>query len=175
MHWVAFGILLYVVTVLQTALAPHLAIHAARPNMMVIVAAYYALTARTHDALLACWIIGLVIDLTSLSYHDHGNVGLSALTLGCIAMLIVRAREFAVRDSVLTHLIFTAAATMALSTAVGSHMLWIRGDWTRFSDVLALSFYTAIYTGVLAPYAHWILRRTRNLLGIGPTHRLRVR
>ncbi len=55
MHWVAFGILLYCVTAVQSAVVPLVAVHTIKPDLMMIVAVYYALTARSRDALLACW------------------------------------------------------------------------------------------------------------------------
>lgn len=175
MHWVAFGILLYCLTVVQSAVVPLIAVHTIVPNLMMIVAVYYALTARSRDALLACWTIGFVIDLASLSYVGHGNVGLHALTLGGVGLLIVKVRAFTFRESVLTHLVLTFAATMFVFVATGCHLMWVRGDWSRLAAFATAGFYTSVYTGVLAPYGHWCLRRVHGALGIGPSHRLRVR
>ncbi len=175
MRWVAFGILLYVAAVLQTAVVPFVAVHGIRPNLLVILAVYYALGARSQDAMLACWTIGLVTDLASHSVGGHSNVGLHALALGLIAVGIVRVREYTFRNSVVTHLVFTFGSTLLLSLATGVHVFWIRDDWSRPGGLFWSAMYTAIYTSVLAPYGHWCLHRSRNLLGIGPTGRLRVR
>ena len=75
MHLIALVILVYVVTVLQSAAVPFIAVNTIRPDLLVIVAVHYALVARTYDALLACWLIGLAIDLSGISYQNHGNVG----------------------------------------------------------------------------------------------------
>lgn len=174
MRWVAFALLVYLVTVLQSSVVPYFAVHTIRPDLMVILAVHYALAARTHDAVIACWIIGLAIDLTSLSYPGHANVGVHALSLGMIGWLIVKLRDLTFRESVVTQLLFTFAAKFALSILVGVHMLYVLGERDRFGEILTTAAYAAVYTAILGPYGHWILRRLRNLLGIGATHRLRV-
>lgn len=175
MRWVAFAILLYVAVALQSAAAPFVAVNSIRPDLMVVIAVHYALAARVYDALLACWFIGLVIDLSGISYRDRANVGLHALALGLLAIPIVKMRSFIFRDSVLTQLVFTFLAKLALDLVVGIHMMWAIGDWGRWGEVASRAIYAAIYTAVLAPYGHWFLRRFRGALGIGASHTLRVR
>jgi len=174
MHWIAFAILTYLIVVVQAAAVPFVEVHTIRPDLLVIVAVYYALAARTYDALLACWLIGLAIDLTSLSYTEHANVGLHAFSLGLIAFVIVKLRDLTFRDSVITQLIFTFVAKLALSLLAGVYMLYVVHAPDRFGEVLVTGAYAAVYTAILAPYVHWFLRRLRNLLGIGASHRLRV-
>jgi rod shape-determining protein MreD len=175
MRWIAFIILLLVVTVLQTSVMPFLAVHTIRPDLLVILAVYYALAARTHDALLACWIIGLAIDLTSLSFAGGANVGLHALSLGMIALVIVNLRDLTFRDSVATRLFFTFATKLAVSLLAGTYMGFVLQTVHPFRETLITAIYAAVYTAVLAPYGHWVLGRLRRPLGIGATHRLRVR
>jgi rod shape-determining protein MreD len=175
MRWVAFAILLYVVIALQSAATPFVAVNSIRPDLMVIVAVHYALAARAYDALLACWFIGLAVDLVSMSYRGRANVGLHALTLSLLAMPIVKVRSFVFRDSIFTQLVFTFLAKLALDLIVGMHMMWAIQDWSRWGEVAATAVYAAIYTAVLAPYGHWFLRRLRGALGIGASHTLRVR
>jgi len=175
MRWVAFAILLYIALALQSAAAPFVAVNSIRPDLIVIVAVHYALAARTYDALLACWCLGLAVDLVSISYRGHANVGLHALVLSLLAMPIVKVRSFFFRDSVFTQLVFTFLAKLALDLIVGMHMMWAVGDSSRWGEIAAAAVYSAIYTAVLAPYGHWFLRRFRGVLGIGASHTLRVR
>jgi hypothetical protein len=58
---------------------------------------------------------------------------------------------------------------------VGAYMLYILDAPDRFAEVLLTGTYAAVYTSVLGPYVQWVLRKLRSLLGIGTTHRLRVR
>jgi len=174
MSWIAFGILLYLVTVVQTALVPFLAVQGVRPDLMIILAVFYALSARSADALIACWIIGLAMDLTSQSYSAAANVGVSALTLGLVSLLPVALRDLTFRDSAVTQLLFTFLVKLLAACLVGLHLVCVTDRRERLSDILWAALYAAIYTAILAPYVHGILHRLRGPLGIGTTRRLRV-
>ena len=174
MRWIAFAILLYVVTVLQTTLAPFIAVHTIRPDFMLILAVNYALMVRSADALLACWCIGFAIDLTGISYTNHSNIGVHALSLGLIALAIVNIRELTFRESPVTQLVTTFIVKLVVALLAGIHMLYVLDQWDRFGEVLTLAFWAAVYTSAISPYGHWILRRIRRPLGIGTTHRLHV-
>ena len=175
MRWITFAILLYCVTVIQTTVAPMLKLHGVWPDFLVIVAVYYALAAAPRDAMLACWVVGLAIDLTGASYLEHGNVGIAALSLGLIAILLVKARELTFRDSIWTALFFTFTAELILSVLVGVHRLYVAKAPGRLGDVATVGVYLAAYTAVVAPYVHWILRQLRGVLGVGVSYRWGVR
>lgn len=169
MRWITFAIVLYLVLVLQTAAAPYLALHSVTPDFLLIAAVYFALFARPADAMLACWIIGLAMDLTSLSYGGRANVGLCALSLGLIGLLIVKARDLFFRESVVSQIVLCFAAKLLLAAVVALYALWASDALSRYSEMLGRGFYEAIYAAVLAPYGHWILGRLRNPLGV-PVH-----
>ncbi len=175
MHWIAFAILLYIATVLQTASMPFLAVHTVVPDLMVIVAVHYALLARPHDGMIACWCTGLAIDLAGLSYSGHSNVGVHALSLGLIGWCIIKVRELTFRENALTQVAFAFLAKLAVTMLVGLHMLYVLDQWDRLGEITTMGVWAALYTGLLAPYVHWILRHFRAALGLGVTHRLRVR
>lgn len=175
MRWIAFAILLYCVTVAQTTLAPLLALHGVWPDFLTIVAVYYVLAAAPADAMLACWVVGLAMDLTGASYQTHANVGICALALGLIAVPLVKARDLTFRDSIWTALVFSFTAKLALSLLVGVHMLYVTGTEGRFREVATVGVYSAIYTAALAPYGHWMLKQLRGLLGVGVSYRWGVR
>ena len=175
MHWVRFSVILFLLTVLQSTVAPFVAVHTIRPDFMVIFAVYCALCARTHDALFACWIIGLLIDLAGLSYSDRANVGFHALALGLAGLVIVKTRNLTFREGMASHLFYTFLTTFLLTTVLGWHMLYGHGAWNRFGEYVMVALYTAAYTSILAPYGHWFLKQLRGILGIGPTHRMAMR
>jgi rod shape-determining protein MreD len=174
-RWISFTIVLLLVTALQKTVAPFIAVHTIRPDLMVVFAVYCALTARTYDALLACWFIGLAMDLSSLSFVAGANVGLHACALGLIGLLIVSLRDLTFRESIVTQLFFTFVAKMLLAVLTGAHLLYVVKSGPRLGEVLLCGLYSAVYTVALAPYGHWAFRRLRNVLGIGLTHRLRMR
>lgn len=166
MRWIAFAIIIYLVLVLQTAVAPLLALHTVWPDLMVIAAVWFALLAKPPDAMLACWIIGFAMDLAGLSYHGYSNLGIHALGLGLVAMVIVKVRDFTFRESVASQLFYTFFTKLALSAIVGLHMLYVVGELGRTGEVMTRGVYEAIYTAALAPYGHWLLRQVRGPLGI---------
>ncbi|HWL91959.1 MAG TPA: rod shape-determining protein MreD [Phycisphaerae bacterium] len=170
MRWLPFAVLLYVTAVLQTALVPFLKIlDTVTPDLMVILAVYYAMHARRYDAMISCWIIGLMIDLCGMSYTQAGysNLGISALALGLIGLAVVNLRELTFRESPASQIVITFAAKLALNLMVGSHMLYVTGAWDRLGDVFTISFWQAAYTALVALYGFWVLRRLRFILGVG--------
>ncbi len=174
MHWITFTILVLATTVLQQSVAPFFAVHTIRPDLLVIVAIHYALAAKAHDALLACWCIGLVMDLTSLSFGAAPNVGLHAFSLGLIAWVVVKVRDLTFRESVMTQIFFTFFAKVALSLLTGFYAWHAARDSVSPRELAMIGIYDAVYTAVLAPYGHWLMRQLRNLLGIGGSHRVRM-
>jgi rod shape-determining protein MreD len=175
MRWISFVILLLFVTVLQASVAPFVAVHTIRPDLMIILAVHYALAARGSDAVLAAYFIGLAIDLTSLGFAGDANVGLHALAFGLIATAIVKLRDLTFRESVVTQFLFTFAAKLLLSLMIGVYLLYVLKLEFGWREIITVGAYTAAYTAVLAPYGYWFLRGLRRPLGIGTTHRLRVR
>lgn len=177
MRWFPFAILVYLTTVLQTALAPFLAIQTIQPDLLVVLAVYYAMNARRYDALIACWIVGLTADLAGTSYTELGysNLGISALSLGLLGLVIVNLRELTFRESGASQLLTTFFAKLCLNLMVGGHMLYVMNDWSRFGDVFTIAFWQAAYTAAVALYGYWILKQMRFVLGVGLAETARVR
>jgi len=175
MNWIAFAILTYVLCVLQTTLMAVIGIQHVRPDLLILVGVFYALFARQPDALLACWILGLAADLCGLSLHDRGGVGAHALTYGLCAMLTCRLRELVFREHLLTYVVSVVLWTLLASAALAAHLAWAMREWDRFNVGLLYGIYAAGYTAFFAPYAHWILRRARPLLGLEAVRSFRVK
>lgn len=174
MRWIAFAILLYLTTILQTSLAPFVDIQTIQPDFMLILAVHYALMAGRWDGPLACWFIGLTVDLTGLSYAEHSTLGVNAFAYGLIGLLIVRIREFTFRESPMTPLFIAFVAKSGLALFVGLHMLYALGAWPRWKEVIWIGLWSASYSAVLAPYVHWLLGRLRKPLGFELPRGLRL-
>lgn len=174
MRWIPFIILLYLAAVFQTTLAPVIEINSIRPDLLIILAVFYALTAPRYDALLACWCTGFLIDLTTVGYANHSNVGVYAVGLGIAGILIVGLRDYTIQDSPLTQMIYCLATKIFVTGIMLVHMVYIakvEGVAMRF---FAIGCWEAVYTGLLAPYAFWAFKRMRGTLGLGPARRLRL-
>ncbi len=175
MHWIAFAILAYVVCVLQTTIMALIEVHHVRPDLLILVAVFYALLARRGDALIAAWILGLAADLNGLSLHERGAVGVHALAFGFCALLTCRFREIVFREHLLTYAVTVVVWTLVTYAAEAAHFAYTLHAWDRFSLWLVYGVYTAAYTSILAPYAHWLLRRGRPLLGLDAVRTYRVK
>lgn len=173
MRWIPLLVILYLGAVVQTTIAPLIEIKAIRPDLLVIVAIFYALYAPRYDAMLACWGVGFLIDLTSISYQTHSNIGVHALGMGLAGILVVALRDYTVQDSPLTQMMYCFAAKLLITTVAVTHMaivLEMEGVLRRF---LLFGFWEAVYTGLLAPYVFWGLRKLRGSLGVAPTRNYR--
>lgn len=174
MHWVAFTIVLYITTALQATVAPMLAVHGVRPDLMSILAAFYALVARREDALIACWFIGLAIDLTGIGFVRHSGVGPSSLAMGLMCLAVISVRDLTFRESVVTQLVTSFLISLGFAILAGLYLSYSAANRPRAWDVVQSGLYGAVYTAVIAPYCQWILRRMRNLLGLPTSRRVRM-
>lgn len=169
MRWIPLVVILYGAAVLQTTVVPLIEINGIRPDLLVVIAVFYALYAPRYDAMLTCWCVGLLMDLTSVSFQTHSNVGVHALAMGLVGILVVALRDYTVQDSPLTQMLYCLAARLLIVAIAVTHLvivLDVDSVWRRF---LAIGIWEAIYTGLLAPYAFWLLRKLRGTLGLGPS------
>lgn len=174
MRWIPFIILLYVGAVLQTTIVPVVEIHEIRPDLLIILAVYYALMAPRYDALLACWCIGFLIDLCSAGYTTHSNVGVHAVGLGVAGILIVGLRDYTIQDSPLTQMLYCLFTKIFVTGVMVLHMAYVLDVDNIVGRFMAVGCWEAVYTGLLAPYAFWSLRKLRGTLGLDPARRLRL-
>ena len=172
MRWIAFIILIYVATVFQTTVAPFVAIHGVRPDVLIIIGVYYALMAARYDAFLAAWSIGLLVDLTSVGYRVHSNVGVCAVAYSIAAMMIVGLREYTFRDTPVAHVLYCFGAKLVVSAVVIAHMSAVGNASVPIGGTVALALWEASYTAILAPYVCWILKRLQPGLGLTGSRRL---
>ncbi len=172
MRWIAFLILIYVATVFQTTVAPFIAIHGVRPDVLIIVAVYYALMAQRYDAFIAAWGIGLMVDLTSLGFRTYSNVGICAVAYSIAAMMMVGLREYTFRATPVAQVLYCFGAKLFVSAAVIAHMSVVADQSVAIGGLIALAVWEAAYTAVIAPYVCWVLKRLQPGLGLTGKHRL---
>ncbi len=171
MRWLPFIILAYIGIVLQTTVAQRLEINHVRPDFVLIIALYYALSATSPDALIAAWLLGFTVDLCG-----QGQLGVFALGYGLMALLVVQFRDSMFRDHPLTSLFVTLICTWLVHLLAGVHFVLSHSHAQRsVIEMLLHSTYTAMYSAAIAPYLHWLLARLRGLLGTVQPRRLRAR
>jgi rod shape-determining protein MreD len=186
MRWIPFLILTYAVVLVQTCLGWVLFIDSASlgsvgPDLAAMVVVFVVFYARSAtDTMLAAWILGMAVDLTT-----GGGIGamtvLGPMSIAyCLAAgLLWRVREAFFRERAITQ------AMLAFAFVAVAHGIWATaqailatghvsfGDYGRtLLQVLAVAGYTA----VLMPLAHYVLRKCQRFFlvsAVGPGRRMR--
>lgn len=170
MRWTVFAILAAITIVCQTTLVQmlftfNLTVGDIDPDWMFVLAVYYALWGPWPDAAIAAWILGLVMDLSSL-----GRTGLLAFCYGAAAWAIIRARHVVFREHPLTQFLITLLFGLGVQLAVVLYDRWmvengaVPGAWRA-------ALLKAVYTAAFAPLLHWVLLRLSFLTGLRPARR----
>lgn len=178
MRWIALAILTYLLTLLQTSLIGIVSFHVpkvglVRPELLAVVAVYCALHVRgVLDAMLAGWVLGLALDLTSgAAWPASTAVGPMSLAYALVAGGVYKVRGAVFREKVVTQCVMT------LVFCIVAHWVWIVLQW-----VLALRHMTgggvalmgvqaamlAAYTAAVAPLGHVVLKACRRWLIVSP-------
>jgi len=162
MKWRAFIILAIVMIVCQTTIVPAMAIYSVRPNWMFVLAVHYALWGPWPDAAIGAWLLGLMIDLQTVS--QAGHVGLYAFLFGGSAWAILRIRQVFFRDHALTQLLVTGIFALLIELVVEVYRQW--GAEASTASIFMPALFTALYTAAWAPYLHWLLNRLKRWTGL---------
>jgi rod shape-determining protein MreD len=176
MRWIAFLILLYLMSALQVS---HLGgIPAAngelwpRIEFLPLLAVFYALYAAEPAATLAALVCGLMYDLRNSDY-----LGTSAIPLALVALGIARVRLSIFREHFVSQVIVTLLSVLAfaLLSAVYRKLIGapLDGGPAHGEALLHVPFLThlgklaanAVYTAIIAPILFWLFFRFPHLLG----------
>ncbi len=170
-RWIPFIILAYLLTLLQTTVGGVLAWRSASlgpigPDLLAIVVVYVALHASSGiDAMLAGWILGLCMDLTTGGGAGGATVvGPMPIAYALGAASIYRVREAFFRDRPLPQA-FLAFLLVALS-----HIFWVSVQAMRvgglgggaYGEMVLQTLLVALYTAVLTPLGCFALGRMRH-------------
>jgi rod shape-determining protein MreD len=161
MRWLTFALLAALAICCQTTIAPRLGTPGVYPDIMLILVIHYALHAQTADGLLAGWLMGLLVDLTTVQ-----RFGLVAVAYGVIALVIWSVRDLLFPKHPLSHFSLTFLSCFAVQLVLrGYFHLSHHSDVTPASVVVA-ALLTAAYTGLWAVPIHWFLLRYWRVLGL---------
>lgn len=175
MRWLSYFILAYVTLALQAGIARAMQWDGAEPNFVLLSVVFIALNAPRDVALLGCFLLGFMQDLTS-----QGTMGLYAFCYGVLTLLILAVRQGVYRRHPLSHfaLVLVGGATTAIILAIHG---WVRpppapamaaGQALRTIHPAVLPlFYTAIYSAILAPLIIGGLQRLHGLFHFQSTRR----
>ena len=85
MRWPIYFILAYFAVALQIGIGSHFTVWGARPNLVMIAVVFIAMHAPRDAALLGCFALGIMQDLTTA---DPSRLGLYGLAYGLFALMI---------------------------------------------------------------------------------------
>jgi len=169
MRWIAFLILTYAVLLLQTSLVQFGSFLAGsagsvQPDLLALVAAFVAMFARNNlDAMLAAWVLGLAMDLTTGGGGVHGSaVGVMPVAYALAAGAVYRLREVFFREKASTRVVLTLLFCLVahgLWVALQSLLSWRYMTWGAYGRTMVQATLVSLYTAALAPLAHWLLDR----------------
>lgn len=171
MKWITFIILTYMVTVLQSTLGGLLTfswgpVGTMGPDLAAMVAVFVAMNVRSGvDAATTGWVLGLAVDLTTVSAGGGATVvGPMAIAYAIGAAFIFNIREAFYSEKPL------GQAVMAGMFCLVAHGIWVTaqailafGDisWAGYRQMLAEAIALAIYSAVLMPLGYLVLIRCR--------------
>ena len=169
MRWTVFGILAYLLLLLQSSLGGILTLQIpgvghVRPDIPAILVVFLGLYVRDAvDAMLAGWIMGFAIDLTTGAGPGVSTVvGPMSLSYALGAGAIFVLREVVFREKLLTRCIMTLVFCL-LSHGTWVTLQWLlafrTAPWGGYLQMLVQVVLVALYTGALTPLAHLTLGR----------------
>ncbi len=185
MKWVPFIILTYLVMLAQCTVGGVFAfsvqaIGIVGPDLTALVAVFMALHVRSSShAALAGWVLGLAVDLTTVSAIG----GVTAVGPMPIAYAIAAAVVFQIREAFF-HERMAPQIFLTLMFCLVAHGIWVTlqagltfggVSWAGYRRMLLQAAALAVYTAVLMPPAYIGLRRIRKWLTPVPTGRRRRR
>jgi rod shape-determining protein MreD len=156
MRPLGYFILAYITLGLQAGIARAMQWNTAVPNFVLLAVIFIALNAPRDTALLACFGLGAMQDLTS-----GGTMGLFAFSYGLIALFIAAIQQAVYRRHPATHFMLALMMGIVLAVILAIHG-WLRPpESTRITAGQPLSvvrtpvtplFYGAVYSAILAPF-----------------------
>jgi rod shape-determining protein MreD len=162
MKWPVFIAMAVLCVVLQTTIAPRLAVGRIRPDWILVLVVFFAMHVRGQDVLATGCLLGLLADLQSIE-----RFGVLALAYTAAAGVVYYLRDHVFRAHPLAHLAVTFGAGYVvqlilllaawLFTGVGG------GAWSSqvFGGLLI-----AMYSALWAPLIHAVLLRLSPWVGI---------
>ena len=161
MRWLTFALLAAFAICVQTTLARHLGAWGIYPDFMLILVVHYSLHAQSGDGLLAAWLMGVLVDLTSIQ-----RLGLVAIVYGLVALAIWLVRELMFKSHPLTHFTLTFLSGLIVQLALRSYFHLTYDTGASFVGMGLVSLCSAAYTGLWAVAIHRLLLRFSRSLGL---------
>ena len=153
MRWLTCFILAYVALGIQMGMGEFVRVRGATPSLVILAVIFIAMNARRESALLACFVIGTLQDMTTLA-----PLGLYALSYSLVGMFVVSTQEIVASEHPVTHFSLAFTGSLLMGAVLFIHGR-IRGPAVPPGGLFA----SAIYTAFLAPIVLGMLNRVKKL------------
>lgn len=164
MRWIRFGILAFLFLLFQIGVGSALSFSPLKvvPDLLLLLAILLIFWAPADKALIACWLLGLLKDITS-----QAPLGSYSFTFGLLGFLLIRLRELLVGSRLLPQIALVFVSSMIIEHAVWLICVVKRDvilDGYR-QDVITI-LVSALLTAALYPYGYWLMTKLHRLLGL---------
>jgi len=143
MRWLRFALLILAVTVIQKGL---LARWTSKPDLLIILLAFFAIYYNTSDAIISSFTIGFAADLVG----SPMPMGPHMISFGLLGTLLA----YLNRVIAIKRMPFQALAIFAISVLTGllSHLLtYITGEPIP-GNIYVVVFVTSLYSSIVGPF-----------------------
>ncbi|MGR3177998.1 MAG: rod shape-determining protein MreD [Candidatus Anammoxibacter sp.] len=152
--------ILFVISLCQTTLIPHLAVYGITPDIYLVFAVFFSLNTDIKQASFVNWINGLVKDVFSLAHF-----GLSAFLFVLIGYVIGRSKEFVFKDHPLTQVLITFVVALFYGLGCLVFML-ISSENVKLAVIIQKVLCSAIYSAIIAPLLFAVFKKFKTKLGL---------
>ena len=173
MRWIPFMIFAYLFVLAQSTLGKiltfdRLPFGPVGPDLLVLLAVFIGLNAKNVvDGMIACWLIGLLIDLTTAGGIGAATrIGPMAFGYSLCVWMVFAMREAMFRERALPQML------MAGLFCLISHGFWVTVQsifatectWATYGTLLLQVIISAVYTAMLMPLINFILTPCRGMM-----------
>jgi rod shape-determining protein MreD len=161
MRFLSWFILAYVALGMQMGMGEFVRVRGGTPNVALLAVIFIALWAERDAALLACFCIGVMQDLTTLA-----PLGLYALSYSLVGLLVTGGHDVVDREHPATHVGLAFVGGVIVGIVLIAHGLW-RGPRVPLGPLFA----SVLYSSILAPILLFVLQRMRRIFAFGSRRR----
>jgi len=164
MRWLNFLILVFVVLLLQVAVCRPLGLGPQRimPDLLLMTAVILSFHGSGDKVPVACWVLGLVKDVSS-----QGALGCYAFSFGLLALIIIRLRDMFYGDKPLVLMLFIVVGGF-LAEQMTLLIGMIKEDFPSetYGALSMAAMFSVLFTAGLAPYGQWLMMKLHRQLGL---------
>jgi len=169
MHWLRFGVLVMIATLLQTSLIGviHFWRPEIKPDLLLILLVFFAIYSSPRDAVITSFAIGFAADLSS---PVRGLMGPQIVSFGVLGTLLSDVHNVVSIRRIPHQAI--AILIIGAMTALLSHLLTFFRTEPAAGHLLARLLWQPLYSGIIGPILFWPIAWWMRMNRKGRVHRV---